>query len=98
MGVGQPELPSLRGEQHHGLQHEALEPRNLRVVLPAETGTRDDVHLFGAHPSQHREHVLDLVLAVGVESDEVLGSRLAAGVFHTCLQGSALPQVHGVID
>src|SRR5208337_135402 len=52
-----------------------------------------DVDITGAQPVDHRGHVFDAVLAVGVERGENLGAGLLAGVLDAGLDGRALAQV-----
>ena len=102
MGVGEAKPARARREQHDGLEHDPLDEWDLViaaiVAVSAEAGTDDDVERFGAQTLDHRENVLDLVLAVRVEGDEVLRAWLGASVFNAGLDGRALPEIHRMLD
>ena len=84
-------------QHHHRLQHHALNPRHLRIILARKARAHDDVHRLRAQTLNHGNNILDLVLAVRVKGDKVLRTRLRACIFNTRLNRRALAQVHRVV-
>ena len=96
VGVGEPHAGSQA--VHHGRYFQQQTPQHghsFHVALALKPRTQRDIGVARPHGGEQGRNLAVVMLPVGVEMNNVLGS-LPEGIIHTCLQRGPLPEVDRV--
>ena len=93
--VRQSHAGAQAGDEGSEAQHRALDGADLCMRAVAEARSEDESEVLLARPINHRRRIRRIVLAIGIESDDVAGPTRERR-FESGLQGSALTEVERV--